>query len=123
MVVQISQRDHFLLQQLSSRKGLVLHLGEKRTALAMADCDGELAAFHAVEEDGGRGRIVEDFDHAEAGFEGVAFVALEDGPACCVGDEACVGELSEELAAVADADGECVGAGEEGGELLTEVGV
>lgn len=72
---------------------LVLRLGPESTALTMADGDGELAAFHAVEEDGGGGRAVENFHHAEAGFEGVAFVALEDGPACCVWDKACMGEL------------------------------
>lgn len=93
---------------------------EGGAALPVGDGDGERGAVHAVQEDGGAGWIgVVDADHADTAFVLFARVALEAGPVRTAWDQFL--EAGEELASVADAQGERVGTLEESLELLARV--
>ena len=87
----------------------------------MGDGDGQGAAVHAVQEDVGRRVRVGDLDHAHAGLVLLRGVGRKGGPAVGAGDDGL--EAGEELAAVADAEGEGVLAGEEGAEVGADSGV
>ena len=67
------------------------------------------------------GRPVYDLDHTVTRLVLLGRVALEDGPCFSAGDE--LAQARKELAAVADAEGEGVGAGEEGLEVGADGGV
>lgn len=87
----------------------------------MGHRDGQRAVVHAVQEDIGRGVRVRDSDHARPRFVLLGEVRLEGGPALGAGDDAL--EAGEELAPVADAQGEGVLALEEGAEFGADFGV
>ena len=73
--------------------------------------------MHAVQEDGRRRWVgIRDLDHRDTAFVLFAGVSLEAGPGLGAGDE--LFETREELTAVADTEGKCIGALEECLEFL-----
>lgn len=82
----------------------------------MRDHDRQARPGHAVQEDGGRGGVIQHLDHADAGLVLLALVGDEGGPGARAGNERL--DAAEELAAVADAEGEGVGAVEKIAEFL-----
>lgn len=88
---------------------------EGSSTLTVSDSDGEDGSIHTLEEDGLRRRL--DLDGRDSRLESLASVDLERGPGLGAGDDHL--ELGEELATVADTEGEGVVSVEEGLELLS----
>ena len=84
----------------------------------MGDGDGEHAAFHAGEEHAG---AFLDKEGRHAGLETFRLILHEARPVVGAGDDGV--EVAHHLAAVAHAEGEGVGTGEEGGKLVAGAGV
>mmetsp|Transcript_1373 Transcript_1373/g.3209 ORF Transcript_1373/g.3209 Transcript_1373/m.3209 type:complete len:403 (-) Transcript_1373:1225-2433(-) len=106
-----------------ARGGELLHhagLGEERLALAVRHPHAHRGAGHALEHDGGR---LTDGDLAEAALEAAAVVVHKAGLVSLLGHTAGhPAEQRHELAAVADAEGEGVGALVKGLKLLANAG-
>lgn len=116
VVVDIADRDQVGIEEGLSCCRLRGRVFEMSAALAVTEGDGHGSTFHPMQEDRRGFRIVEDLYHGKSSLVLFRYISFEIGPGFGSGDERF--ETSEELASVADAEGEGIFSREEIHELL-----